>query len=104
MMFGEIGGWFFKSLGGILPDTDQPGFKHILLKPIFPRTLDQSEVTHRSAYGTIVSKWKKNKKTITYDVVIPANATATFYPPTNIKDQATIQLGSGKHQLIFKLI
>lgn len=104
MMFGEIGGWFFKSLGGILPDADQPGFKHILLKPIFPRTLDQSEVTHRSAYGTIVSKWKKNKKTITYDVVIPANATATFYPPTNIKDQATIQLGSGKHQLIFKLI
>lgn len=62
MMFGEIGGWFFKSLGGILPDTDQPGFKHILLKPIFPRTLDQSEVTHRSAYGTIVSKWKKTRR------------------------------------------
>ncbi|WP_293924218.1 alpha-L-rhamnosidase [Sphingobacterium sp. UBA6320] len=104
MMFGEIGGWFFKSLGGILPDTSQPGFKHILLKPIFPNALDQSEVMHRSAYGTIISKWKKNKKTITYDIVIPANTTATFYTPTNVKDQATIQLGSGKHKLIFTLI
>jgi alpha-L-rhamnosidase len=104
MMFGEIGGWFFKSLGGILPDTSQPGFKHILLKPIFPNALDQSEVKHRSAYGTIISKWKKNKKTITYDIVIPANTTATFYTPTNVKDQATIQLGSGKHKLIFTLI
>ena len=104
MMFGEIGGWFFKSLGGILPDTSQPGFKHILLKPIFPNALDQSEVKHRSAYGTIISKWKKNKKTITYDIVIQANTTATFYTPTNVKDQATIQLGSGKHKLIFTLI
>ena len=35
MMFGEIGGWFYKGLGGIFPDPEQPGFKHILLRPNF---------------------------------------------------------------------
>lgn len=37
MMFGEIGGWFFKGLGGIKPDPEAPGFKHILLRPEFRR-------------------------------------------------------------------
>ena len=32
MMFGEIGGWFYKGLGGIFPDPENPGFKHILLQ------------------------------------------------------------------------
>lgn len=104
MMFGEIGGWFFKSIGGILPDKEQPGFKHIVLKPIFPATLDQSEVTHNSTYGKIISKWKKNKKTVTYDILIPANATATFYPPDNAIDKVPKQLSSGKHQLTLKLL
>jgi alpha-L-rhamnosidase len=104
MMFGEIGGWFFKSIGGILPDKDQPGFKHIVLKPIFPANLQQSEVSHNSPYGKIISKWKKNKKTVTYDILIPANANATFYPPDNAIDKAQKQLSSGKHQLTLKLL
>lgn len=104
MMFGEIGGWFFKSIGGILPDADQPGFKHILLKPSFPSTLDQSEVTHKSPYGSITSKWTKNKRTINYEVAVPPNSTATFYPPANIKEQTNIQLSAGKHKLVLTLL
>src|SRR5690606_29080788 len=77
MMFGEIGGWFFKSIGGILPDPSQPGFKHILLKPIFPEGLDDATVKHRSPYGTIVSGWAKAEDTVTYTVEIPPNSFAT---------------------------
>ncbi|MBE8723299.1 alpha-L-rhamnosidase [Sphingobacterium pedocola] len=103
MMFGEIGGWFFKSIGGIMPDPDQPGFKNILLRPIFPTGLDQSEVTHRSPYGNIVSSWKKTKKTVVYDIQIPANSTAKFYPPENVEGNEPIDLVAGKHRLNLKL-
>lgn len=104
MMFGEIGGWFFKSIGGILPDPNQPGFKNILLRPIFPTGLNQSEVRHRSPYGEIVSSWEKKKNTIIYDVQIPANSTATLYPPENVEgDGKAIHLVAGRHQLKLKL-
>ncbi len=103
MMFGEIGGWFFKSIGGILPDPVQPGFKHILLRPIFPEGLNQAEVKHISPYGEIVSSWKKNKKTVTYDVQIPANSTATFYPPDNVENKEPVKLVAGKHRLKLEL-
>ena len=62
MMFGEIGGWFYKGLGGIFPDPQQPGFKHILLRPNFPSDLKQFEARHRSPYGEIQSQWERKKK------------------------------------------
>lgn len=103
MMFGEIGGWFFKSIGGILPDPSQPGFKHIWLKPIFPRALQESSVSYDSPYGKILSSWTVKKNKIEYQIEIPANATATFYPPDNMKDSHTKQLTSGKHRLELEL-
>jgi len=103
MMFGEIGGWFFKSIGGILPDPRQPGFKHILLQPIFPEGLDESDIMHRSPYGEIVSHWKRNNKTIELTVEIPANSTASFLPPSNVKDQQVLELVAGKHELKLQL-
>lgn len=81
MMFGEIGGWFFKGLGGIKPDPQQPGFKHILLRPNFIKSLKKFECSYESPYGTIVSRWEYKGNTVTYYVEVPANSTATFYPP-----------------------
>jgi len=81
IMFGEIGAWFYKALGGIKPDPAQPGFKNILLEPHFAAGLDQFEATHRSPYGLIVSKWKRAGKKVVYTVSLPANTTATLRLP-----------------------
>ncbi|WP_165043562.1 glycoside hydrolase family 78 protein [Dysgonomonas sp. ZJ709] len=99
MMFGEIGGWFFKGLGGIKPDPEQPGFKHIILRPNFVEGLTQSETKHRSPYGMIVSQWERKKKNITYNIEIPANSSATLYLPEDIKGEQVIKLEAGKHSL-----
>ncbi len=103
MMFGEIGGWFFKSIGGISPDPEQAGFKHILLKPIFPKELKESSISFRSPYGEIVSRWRVNGNKVEYDVEIPANATATFYPPKNSNNNKVINLEAGKHKIDLEL-
>ena len=104
MMFGEIGGWFFKGLGGIYPDPEKPGFKNILLRPNFVKGLNRFEAKHRSPYGTIVSQWEINKKQVTYNIEIPANSTATLYLADNVKGQErTMTLESGKHSLKLQL-
>ena len=81
MMFGEIGAWFFKGLGGIHPDESHPGFKNILLRPNFVKELDFFEATHNSPFGKIVSAWKRTGKGITYNIVVPANSSATLTFP-----------------------
>ncbi|MEP7371802.1 MAG: family 78 glycoside hydrolase catalytic domain [Chitinophagaceae bacterium] len=78
IMFGEIGAWLYKGLGGIKTDPEQPGFKNILLEPHFSEGLDQFEASHEGPYGTIHSSWKKSGKKTTYKVIVPPNSTATL--------------------------
>lgn len=78
IMFGEINAWYYKALGGIFPDENNPGFKHIILKPTFPEGLEQFEASHECTYGTIISSWKKKDSSVIYEVTIPANTSATW--------------------------
>lgn len=81
IMFGEIGAWFYKALGGIRVDQQAPGFKNTLLKPQFVKGLNFAKVTYESPYGEIISNWERKGKIIRYKVVIPPNSKAGFYIP-----------------------
>ncbi len=78
IMFGEIGAWFYKGLGGIKPDPENVGFKNILLEPHFVEGLNQFEATFNAPTGKIESAWKKEQSKIIYQVTVPPNATATL--------------------------
>lgn len=81
IMFGEIDAWFYKALGGINPDPENPGFKNILLRPSFPATLSRFRAVHDSPYGSIVTDWTRNRKGVVINITIPANSTADFSVP-----------------------
>ncbi len=81
IMFGEIGAWLYKGLGGIRPDPDQPGFKNTVLTPHFVAGLDHFEATHQGPYGLIRSAWQRQGNAIAYTVTVPPNTTATLLLP-----------------------
>jgi alpha-L-rhamnosidase len=85
IMFGEVGAWLYKALGGIHPDPAEPGFKRILLKPNFVKGLTHANISFRSPYGEIVSRWERKKKGVIYHVTVPPNATADFYLPAGCR-------------------
>jgi alpha-L-rhamnosidase len=85
IMFGEINAWYYKALGGIFPDENNPGFKQIRLKPNFVSGLDHFQAEHESPYGKIVSSWKRTERSIQYHIEIPANSSATLHLPDEIK-------------------
>lgn len=75
-MFGEIGAWLYKGIGGIKPDEKIPGFKNVLLAPNFVTGLDNFEAVHDGPFGKIMSSWKREGKSIVYAVRIPVNSSA----------------------------
>ena len=87
-----------------ISDPQQPGFKHILLRPNFPSDLKQFEARHRSPYGEIHSQWERKKKSVVYSVTIPANSSATLYVPDTVKGERVIELEAGKHTFEWKLL
>ena len=102
IMFGEIGAWPYKGLGGIFPDERQPGFRHINLRPNFVRDLRHFEASHNSPYGTIVSKWNRKGKTVAYTVTLPPNTTATLTIPGAGDGGKTVELEAGTHSFEIK--
>lgn len=106
MMFGEIGGWFFKGLAGIQVDDAQPGFKHFSLKPHFISSLTHFEGETEGPYGKIKTSWKRREGKIVYQVTVPANSTATVYFPLINGQQAfekgkllgnTVEISAGSY-------
>jgi len=77
IMFGEINAWFYKALGAIKPDANQPGFKNVLLEPHFVDGLNQFSAEHEGPYGKISSSWERTGKGIVYQITIPPNSSAT---------------------------
>jgi len=75
--------WFYQGLAGIRPDPEEPGFKKIIIKPAVVGDLTWVKASYNSAFGQIVSNWKKEKNSLYLDIRIPTNATATVYFPTN---------------------
>lgn len=105
MMFGEIGAWFYKGLGGIYPDPERPGFEHILLRPNFPEGLERFGTSFRSPYGEIRVRWERRRNRVSYFVRIPANSCATLQIPEHVSgiDDRSIELEAGEHRFDFRL-
>ena len=95
IMFGEIGAWYYKALGGIRPDEKAPGFQHVYISPQAVQGLERFSAEYDSPYGTIRSSWEQKRERVTYRISIPANATATF----RIPDEAKRRLFAGKQVL-----
>jgi alpha-L-rhamnosidase len=97
IMFGEVDAWFYKGMGGILPDPEHPGFKNILLKPNFVSGLNHAKVSYESPRGLVVSDWERTKKNlIVYHVTVPANATATLSLPENLRIKKVVVSDKGE--------
>lgn len=112
MMFGEIGAWFFKALGGIKPDEQRPGFKNVLIEPHFATGLDAFEATHEGPQGKIQVSWKRAGKAVAVSITIPANSEAVFKWDTKMWEQVTfngashretsLPMSAGKHTLVLQ--
>lgn len=87
--FGTVAEWFFKSLAGLNPDPQQPGFKHVIVRPRPVRELTWVRAAYDSARGRIESRWQRRDEKLRLEVTIPVNSTATVYVPTTQPDAVT---------------
>jgi len=85
---GNLDAWFYQTLAGINYDRENPGFKHIIIRPQPSGDLTWVKAHYDSSYGRIVSNWKREGDKLTMEVIIPANTSATVYVP--VKDAAGV--------------
>lgn len=110
-MMGQIEEWFYKSLAGIVPDDQNPGFKHFFIQPEIVGDMTFVKATYKSIYGNIASAWEKKDGKLILKVEIPTNTSATIKLPiaknseikVNGKPTKDLKLGSGKYTIECKI-
>jgi alpha-L-rhamnosidase len=79
---GSCGDWMFQRIGGLVPDSASPGFKHFIIRPIPGGALTNAEMSYESPHGKITTRWKLNGNQFALEVEVPVNTSATIVLPT----------------------
>ena len=79
--YGCVCQWIWQTCAGIASDPAQPGFKHIIMKPVPDLRLGHLDATYNSAAGLIESHWKYEGNDWIWTFTIPAGATASVTLP-----------------------
>ncbi|MBW6533815.1 MAG: glycoside hydrolase family 78 protein [Mariniphaga sp.] len=91
-MFGTVTEWYYRWLGGIRPDPQNPGFKEFILAPATPEGLDFVKCNYHSPFGEIVSNWQKSmENSYRYEMKIPAGSTANVKLPVDDFQSISVQ-------------
>jgi len=86
--YGSVCQWIWECAAGIAADPAQPGFKHIIMKPVADKRLGSLDASFQSASGLIKSSWKYEGDQWTWTFTVPEGTTATVTLPgeTEAKD------------------
>ena len=79
--YGSVCAWLWETAAGIAADPAQPGFRHIIMKPVPDKGLGSLDASYQSAAGLIKSSWKYEGDEWVWTFTIPEGATATVTLP-----------------------
>jgi alpha-L-rhamnosidase len=84
--YGAIGDWMYRVVAGLDTYEDEPGYKHIKIKPHIGGGLTNASASLQTYYGRATSGWKVEGNKIILDIEIPANTKATVLMPVSNAD------------------
>ena len=79
--YGAVCEWIWETAAGISADVAEPGFRHIIMKPVPDKRLGSIDASYKSAAGLIKSSWKYEGGKCVWTFTVPEGATATVTLP-----------------------
>jgi len=86
--YGAVCEWIWETVAGIASDPAEPGFKHIIMKPVPDKRLGSLKAEYMSVSGLIKSTWYYEGDQWVWEFTVPEGATASVTLPgeTESKD------------------
>ncbi len=116
MLLGDLLLWYYEDLAGIRNAEGSLGYTHLDMAPCFPEELHHVKAWQRTATGLVRSEWTRQDDSLSWQIEIPANATATIRIPQRfgirpteggavhaVKEQddcILVEVGSGRHTFV----
>ena len=89
VLFGDVSAWMYEFPGGIAPDELAPGFRCVLLRPVFIPQLEWVKVRHTCAAGEISVDWRRSGDGILYRARLPEGSHGMLTLPDGTVERVT---------------
>ena len=94
--YGCVCAWIWKTVAGIAPDAENPGFRHIIMRPVPDPRLKSIDASYNSAAGLIRSAWHYEGDRWIWNFSIPEGTSATVAVPGGAEEK---NYGPGNHEI-----
>ena len=95
--YGCVCQWLWESAAGIAADPSQPGFRHIIMRPVPDKRLGHLSAEYQSAAGLIKSSWHYEGDQWIWEFTIPDGSTASVTLPGESTEK---QYSSGNYKVV----
>jgi len=79
--YGAVAAWLYRSVAGLAPDADDPGYGTVVLAPVPGGGLTSARARIRTPYGPAGSSWTLTDGALTVDIEIAPGARGRFVVP-----------------------
>lgn len=89
--YGAVADWIYGVMLGIQIDEADPGFRHIIFRPIVDSRLSHAEASIESRFGKVASSWKISDNKAEYHFTVPNGCRGTV-----ILGEEVAEIGAGE--------
>lgn len=96
--YGSVGDWLYTTVAGIDSDIKEPGYKHIIFRPLPNKELGYAKARVLTDNGEIISSWEFTGKgnECKFSFTVPGGSHATLY-----LDNEEYEFESGTYNTVF---
>jgi len=105
--YGAVAAWLYRTLAGIAPDEEYPGYEMIRFAPRPGGGISHARAALRTPFGHAAIRWELSPDAgMTVECTVPAGAQARFIPPAGFEyrdpqgEQMEALIGSGQHRFV----
>ena len=106
--YGAVGAWLYRSLAGLAPDPDDPGYSTVVMAPVPGGGVTWARARIETPYGATSISWTCEDSSLLVDLHIPPGARGRFIKPPgswrfaageHLDNSPELMLLSGTHRL-----
>jgi len=106
--YGAVVDWVYRTLAGLAPDPEAPGYQHVVLAPRPVAGIDRVSASVATALGPVGVDWATDGDTFTATYQLPFGVTGTLLPPAGPgsvvsvdgrEASGSVTLGPGAHRV-----
>jgi alpha-L-rhamnosidase len=104
--YGAMIDWVYRTVAGLAPDPDEPGYRRVLVAPRPADALTSAAASIDTAFGRLSIDWRLDGDDFVAELEVPYGATAVLDLPTGDDSRVTVngedapaELGHGRYRM-----